>query len=74
MLRPFVDRRIRHQGQSVEGVVESTFSEGASTYARVFVPAWGSTLPYVKVLGGTPATGRSYTLTKQRGLWVLDLG
>jgi hypothetical protein len=72
MLRPFVDRRIRHNERAIDALVRKVFTEGSSTYAEVFVPAWGSILPYVKAPANVQA-GQRGLLFKQGGLWTFTL-
>lgn len=72
MIKPFVDRRIRHNERTIDAIVQKVFTEGSSTYVEVFVFSWGTILPYVKTQPGVQV-GKRGLIYKQGGLWYFTV-
>ena len=80
-MKQVIDRRVLHKTEVLSGIVREVHQRDGYTYVQVFVPALGTTLPFVRaeLHVNTPLSdarqlypvGKQVTVFKRAGQWYV---
>lgn len=80
-MKQVIDRRVLHKAEVFSGIVRGVHQLGGYIYVRVFVPALGVTLPFVRAdlpfntslyeAKRLYPEGKQVTVFKRNGQWFL---